>query len=756
MRHSTRLKALSHTVPPAITGFSGKINLVPMDLICGFSVRPGFYEINGATAIPGGVNFTIFSFHATACELLLFHSGEREPYAVLPFPEQYRFGKVYSMIVFGLDISRFEYAYRMDGPYAPERGLLFNKERYLLDLYAKSVTGQSQWGAKNPQLSPYKARVVRNDFDWEKITNPKIPMEDLVIYELHVRGFTKHSSSGVAHPGTFDGLREKLPYLKELGVNAVELMPIFEFDEMKDCREVDGKQLLDYWGYNPVSFFAPNSSYSSSQEYNRSGTELKELIRELNDNGIECILDVVFNHTAEGNEQGPFFSFKGFDNNIYYMLTPDGKYYNFSGCGNTLNCNHPIVQQMILESLRYWATAYHIDGFRFDLASILGRNEDGSPMSQPPLLQSLAFDPILGDVKLIAEAWDAGGLYQVGNFPSWNRWSEWNGKYRDDLRNFLKGDYGMAATAATRITGSPDLYDPRYRGSNASVNFLTCHDGFTLWDLYSYNEKHNEANGWGNTDGTNDNRSWNCGAEGETGDQEVLALRRRLARNAFAVLLCSRGTPMFLAGDEFLNSQNGNNNPYCQDNDISWLNWEDLKKNRNFFEFCKYMLQFRKDHPVLRHDSGVCSLRYPPIRIFLPADSGSKVLGVLYAGRTVGRTSGQTDERSAGRTAGRTDERTAGRTSGQTAGQTAGNEKDDLVYLAVNVYWENQSHPLPALPPALGWVTVVDTWEETPKTAGEAVEAGGRAGGTGGVFASTSSVTLRPRSVLLLTAQARG
>ena len=306
---------------------------------------------------------------------------------------------------------------------------------------------------------------------------------------MHVRGFTKHSSSGVKYPGTFAGLKEKIPYLKELGINAVELMPIFEFDEMRDYREIDGKPVMNYWGYSTVSFFAPNTSYTAKAEYNKEGTELKELISELHENGIECILDVVFNHTAEGNECGPCFSFKGFDNNIYYMLTPDGNYYNFSGCGNTLNCNHPIVHQMILECLRYWTTAYHVDGFRFDLAAILGRNEDGSPMSKPPLLQSLAFDPILGNVKLIAEAWDAGGLYQVGSFPSWSRWAEWNGKYRDDLRDFLKGDFGMWQTAAQRITGSKDIYNPAWRGNNASVNFLTCHDGFTLWDLYSYNEK---------------------------------------------------------------------------------------------------------------------------------------------------------------------------------------------------------------------------------------------------------------------------
>lgn len=684
----------------------GSIHMVPMDEIAGFQVRPGMYEMNGAMAIPGGVNFTVHSYGATSCELLLFRRMEYEPYAVLPFPEHYRVGKVYSMIVFGLNIEDFEYAYRLDGPYDASRGLLFDKKKVLLDIYAKAVTGQSVWGRPNPEGSFYKARVVKDDFDWGKEPNPLIPMEDLIIYELHVRGFTKHGSSGVRYPGTFAGLMEKIPYLKELGVNAVELMPIFEFDEMKDSRIVDGKQVVDYWGYNTVSFFAPNTSYAGEVEYNREGTELKRLIKALNENGIECFLDVVFNHTAEGNELGPCFSFKGFDNNIYYMLTPDGYYYNFSGCGNTLNCNHPIVQQMILECLRYWTTAYHVDGFRFDLASILGRNEDGTPMSKPPLLQSLAFDPILGNVKLIAEAWDAGGLYQVGSFPAWNRWAEWNGRYRDDMRNYLKGDYGMAYIAARRIIGSPDIYHPESRGHNASVNFLNCHDGFTLWDMYSYNEKHNEANGWNNTDGSSDNRSWNCGAEGETENEEVLALRRKLAKNAVTVLLMSRGTPMFLAGDEFLNTQYGNNNAYCQDNEISWLNWEDLRKHRDHFEYMKHVIRIRKEHDIVRRFSGICSFGFPEIQVMEP-DAESKVLRVIYAGRNREDT------------------------------------EDDVVCLAVNVFWEEQSFLLPALPEHMRWLTEADT-------SGWYLEKG--IPGEDGPFAlKENKVKIAPRSVLVLT-----
>lgn len=653
--------------------------LKPIDTVNGFQIRPGFFREFGAVAIPGGVNFTIHTHGATSCELLLFHRKAEEPYAVIPFPESYKIGFCYSMIVFDLDIEEFEYAYRLDGPYDEKKGLRFDKNKILLDPYARAVTGQSQWGHVNNAQHGYRARVVQSNFDWGDQRHHSIPMEDLIIYELHVRGFTMDESSGVKHHGTFEGLREKIPYLKELGVNAVELMPIFEFDEMRDVRLIDENELIDFWGYNPVSFFAPNTSYCSSMEYNHEGLELKTLIKDLHDNGIEVILDVVFNHTAEGNEFGPCFSFKGFDNNIYYMLTPDGHYYNFSGCGNTLNCNHPVVRDMILECLRYWVIEYRVDGFRFDLASILGRNDDGTPLSQPPLLRSLAFDSILGNVKLIAEAWDAGGLYQVGSFPSWKRWAEWNGRYRDDMRRFLKGDDFLAQTAAARITGSPDLYDPAYRGGNASINFLTCHDGFTLYDLYSYNQKHNEANGWGNTDGADDNNSWNCGVEGETDDPAILALRKRLMKNACAILLCSRGTPMFLSGDEFADTRYGNNNPYCQDNLISWLDWSLLKKNKDLFDFFQYMIRFRKDHPVIRKD-------LEPSYLGVPAMS------------THGLTPDETNF------------------SGDShvvcvrfAGYNEATQKEDLVYLAVNSGWFPVTLTLPELPEHYKWKIAVNT-----------------------------------------------
>ncbi|MCI9512346.1 glycogen debranching protein GlgX [Oscillospiraceae bacterium 50-60] len=682
------------------------IHLVPMDVISGFEVRPGFYEINGATAIPGGVNFTVHSHNATSIELLLFHRGETEPFAALPFPRRYRIGNVYSMIVFKLNIEEFEYAYRVDGPYEPEKGLIFDKSRYLLDPYAKAVTGQSQWGKSSPHGQHYRARVVKDDFDWKDARPPLIPMEDLIIYELHVRGFTKDPSSGVQYPGTFAGLLEKLPYLLELGVNAVELMPIFEFDEMQDYRVWEGQELCNYWGYNTVSFFAPNTSYAAGTEYNREGNELKNLIKTFQQHGIEVYLDVVFNHTAEGNEQGPFFSFKGLDNNIYYLLTPEGKYYNFSGCGNTVNCNHPIVRQMILDCLRYWVTTYHVDGFRFDLASILSRNEDGAPMGDPPLLQALAFDPILGDVKLIAEAWDAGGLYQVGSFPAWNRWAEWNGRYRDDLRRYLKGDEGCAQAAALRLAGSRDIYGGAGR-KDASINFLTCHDGFTLYDLYAYNEKHNEKNGWGGTDGANDNNSWNCGAEGETEDPAVNALRRRMIRSAFALLMCSRGIPMFLAGDEFCNTQFGNNNAYCQDNITSWLDWSRLEKNRGMFRFFQYMIRFRKEHRVLRTSlsNGACGFPDVSFHGVEPWCSGffeshERYVGVMFAGA----------ERSTG---------------------------PQVVYVASNAWWEELEVTLPRLPASMYWELAADTWEEEQPPRRPAEE----------------RFTIRPRSVMVFVAR---
>ena len=607
----------------------------PLDKAAGFRIRPGLYGSNGATALPGAVNFTVHSHGAYSCELLLYHRMENSPYAVIPFPENYRVGNVYSMIVFGLKITEFEYAYRLDGPWDPSKGLLFDKTKPLLDPYAKAITGQSVWGVKRSDEDQYHARVVRNNFDWKDVFPPRLSMSESIIYEMHVRGFTNHPSSGVKNPGTFAGLMEKIPYLKDLGITTVELMPIFEFDETQDARVVGGKKLCDFWGYNTVSFFAPNTSYTAADEYNREGEELKTLIKALHENGMEIILDVVFNHTAEGNEHGPVISFKGFDNNIYYMLTPEGYYYNFSGCGNTLNCNHPIVQEMIVECLRYWVTSYHVDGFRFDLASILGRNEDGAPMLNPPLLKRLAFDPILGDTKLIAEAWDAGGLYQVGSFPAFSHWAEWNGKYRDELRSFLKGDYWLAPQAVKRIA--------------------------------------------------DDNRSWNCGTEGLTDDERIIRLRLKLMKNACAVLLCSRGTPMLLSGDEFGFSKHGNNNTYCQDNELSWLDWGLVEKNQELFQFVRKMIHFRKEHKVIGHELGTARCGFPAVSVHTlrawdsSVTNETRTVAVMFAGYD--------EER----------------------------ETDDIVYLAVNPYWEEQYMELPKLPAHSRWRLAADTSDEQPE-----------------------------------------
>lgn len=649
--------------------------LLPLDVVEGFKIRPGFFRMYGACVASNGVSFTINSHGATRCTLLLFKPQAPKPYARIPFPDSYRIGDTYSMLVYDIKPDEFEYAFSFDGPYEPAKGLLFNEENVLLDPYSRAVTGQRKWGEKpeGGKDFEYRARVVKSSFDWGNIKQLEQPFEDLVIYEIHVRGYTKDKSSGVSAPGTFAGLKDKIPYLKDLGINAVELMPIFEFDEMESARVVDGVQLYNYWGYNTVSFFAPNTSYAFNEEHNHEGDELKSLIKALKENGIEVILDVVFNHTAEGNEMGPCFSFKGIDNNVYYMLTPDAHYYNFSGCGNVMNCNHPVVRNFIIDCLRHWAIEYRVDGFRFDLASILGRDQNGAPMANPPILESLAFDPVLGKMKLIAEAWDAGGLYQVGSFPSWNRWAEWNGRYRDDMRSFLKGDDGMAGNAIIRITGSRDLYSPESRGHKASVNFLTCHDGFTLYDLYSYNEKHNEKNGWNNTDGDNNGHSWNCGAEGETDDPNVNGLRRRLIKNAFAALLCSRGPAMFFAGDEFCNTQFGNNNAYCQDNIISWLDWGRLEEFKEIHDFVRHMIQFRKEHPILRKMTKPSSCQFPEISVHngtpfnASTDYKTKLIGIMYAGRNEEDT------------------------------------EDDIVFYCMNAYWEPLVMQLPVLPNGKHW-----------------------------------------------------
>ncbi|WP_205703890.1 glycogen debranching protein GlgX [Candidatus Chloroploca sp. Khr17] len=666
-----------------------RIDINPTHSYNGFKLRPGKPLPFGATLVPGGVNFSIYSSHATACTLVLFVKGQPQPYAEIPFPEEFRIGNVYAMVVFDLDYENIEYGYRMDGPFDPPVGHRFDQSKILLDPYAKAIGGRDVWGVPPDwnNIYHYRGRLTFDDFDWQGDRPLQIPSEDLIIYEMHVRGFTRHASSGVKHPGTFAAIREKIPYLKALGVNCVELLPIYEFDEFDGSRPhpwEEDKLLMNYWGYSTVGFFAPKAAYAATGRLGMQVDEFKALVRELHANGIQVLLDVVFNHTAEGNEMGPMISFRGIDNKTYYMLTPDGYYWNFSGTGNTLNCNNPLVRNMVLDCLRYWASEYHIDGFRFDLAAILGRDPIGIPLSNPPLLESLAYDPILAKCELIAEAWDAGGLYQVGSFPAYGRWAEWNGKYRDDMRRFLKGDMGIIGAVAQRLQGSPDLY--AWRGPTASVNFFCCHDGFTLADLVSYNDKHNEANGWGNTDGGNDDHSWNCGFEGPTDDPAVNALRMRQMKNAFALLLVSQGVPMFLMGDEVGHSQQGNNNTYCQDNELNWLDWALVERNAELLRFVQRCIAFRHAHPVLRNrehlrnydyvGSGYADISWHGTRAWQADWSGtSRIIAFMLCGKHA----------------------------------KSGTVTDSYLYVAANMYWDALPFELPGLPEGMHWHLFANT-----------------------------------------------
>lgn len=655
------------------------IDTFPTNQIAGLEYRIGRIFPFGATLEEtGAVNFSIYSKEASACTLVLFHHGQKKPFVEIPFPDEFRIGNVYTMMVYGINVETTEYGYRFDGPYDPRKGLLFDRNRILLDPYAKSVSGRSIWGKRPDQSNqfPYRGQFIRQDYLWEGDKPLEIRFNDLIIYEAHVRSFTRHKSSKVKYPGTYAGMIDKIPYLKSLGVNCIELMPIFEFDEFENSREVDGKRLLNYWGYSTVDFFAPKAGYSASAPLGMEVDELKNMIKRFHQNGIEVILDVVFNHTAEGNEYGPFISYKGIDNRTYYLLTPDGWYYNFSGCGNTMNCNNPVVRNMVIDCLRYWVSDYHVDGFRFDLASILSRDESGAPMLSPPLLDSIAHDAVLGKSILIAEAWDAGGLYQVGSFPAWGRWSEWNGRYRDCVRRFIKGSGECAPELFQRIRGSVDMYGER--SATASVNFVTCHDGFTLYDLVSYNSKHNEANGEGNRDGSDNNDSWNCGAEGHTDDAGIMALRLRQMKNLMTILLTSRGIPMLLSGDEFVNTQYGNNNAYCQDNEISWLNWSDLEKHKDHHRYVSTLISLRKEHPVLMSDSfnfGNNGTGYPELSFHglrpweIDECAPTLTFAYMYAEDHV----------------------------------EYGTESDCFIYVCINAHWENHTYNLPVLPKGYAW-----------------------------------------------------
>jgi isoamylase len=664
----------------------------------------------GATVVPGGINFSIYSQHATSCVLVLFEKGQIEPMVEIPFCGlfeqietktpvscEFRIGHVFTMTVFNLDYNQIEYGFRMEGPGEvvppglPSRHR-FDANKILLDPYAKAIGGRDIWGKALLHNEPYphRARIMRDNFNWQFDRPLELPMEDLMIYEMHVRGFTQHPSSQVDAPGTYAAIKQKIPYFKELGINCLELLPIHEFDELENKRvnPETGEKLMNYWGYNTIGFFAPKAGYAEAgktQDGTLVANEFKELVKALHQNGIEVILDVVFNHTAESDEDGPIISFKGIDNSTYYLLTPEEKYHNFSGTGNTLNCNHPIVRNIILEALRYWVTEYHIDGFRFDLASILVRDKSGTPLSNPPLIETLSYDPILAKCKLIAEAWDASGLYQVGTFPDYGRWAEWNGIYRDDLRHFLRGDNGIVPAIMERIQGSPDLYAGR--GTIASINFITCHDGFTLLDLFSYQEKHNQGNGENNRDGTNDNLSLNYDCEGETDDPKINALRKQQLKNAIAILMVSQGVPMILMGDEVARTQKGNNNTYCQDNEQNWFDWTLLNTHQEVFRFVKNCMAFRKAHPLLRNrehfcqqeSSGHSKITWHGIQVGQP--------DLSYHSHTLAFMLAERDDTDA----------------------------DDFIYVAMNMYWENLDFQLPGLPEGMKWYQFANTSRPSPE-----------------------------------------
>jgi glycogen operon protein len=691
-----------------------RIDIYPTHEYCGYKLRPGRPYPFGATIVPGGINFSVFSRHASYCVLVLYQKGVNEPLVEIPFRGlftktntgetvwgEFRIGNVYTITVFDLDFENIEYGYRLEGTYPRvkhgEPGFhRFDPTKVLLDPYAKAIGGRDVWGLEPDWSNPFqhRSRIVYDDFDWEGDRPLEIPFEDLVIYEMHVRSFTRDDSSKVRQPGTFSAIREKIAYLKDLGVNCIELLPIYEFDEFENGRKDpdSGRWLkMNYWGYSTVGFFAPKSGFAATGRAG-DGTmvadELKTLVKELHKSGIEVILDVVFNHTAEGNEFGPTISYRGIDNSTYYILNQDGYYYNFSGTGNTLNCNNPIVRDMVLDALRYWASEYHIDGFRFDLAAILGRDSFGAPLANPPLLETLAYDPILGKCKLIAEAWDAGGLYQVGSFPAYGRWAEWNGKFRDTARRFLKGDPGLAGDMAQCLQGSPDMY--RSRGPTASINFITAHDGFTLMDLVSYNDKHNWDNLENNGDGSNDNYSWNCGWEGPADDFWINALRFQQIKNAAVMMMVSQGVPMILMGDELGRTQLGNNNTYCHDNELNWQDWSLLDTNDHLHRFFRQMIRFRHAHPILRNKNHLRNQDYKGTGYADITWHGTQAWNADWKGSVI-----------------------AFMLNGKYAKD--GTVDDDFIYIGMNMHGETLPFELPGLPDGKQWHVFANTGVPSPE-----------------------------------------
>jgi isoamylase len=663
-------------------------------------VRTGTPLPLGAHPRGDGVNFALFSRHAAGVQLELYERPEDgTPTRVIELtPERHRTGDVWHVWVQGVSPGQL-YAYRVEGPYRPQEGHRFNASKLLLDPYATAVTGVENWDFSlalgydpdSPQqdlscseeddaAAMPKCIITPQHFDWEGNRPPQHSWPDTIIYETHVRGLTIHPNAGVAHPGTYRGLIEKLPYLKDLGVTAVELLPVQEFNEneLERVNPLTGERLKNYWGYDPVVFSAPKASYSSAGGLGQQVLEFKEMVRACHQAGIEVILDVVFNHTAEGNQLGPTLSLRGIDNRIFYILQGNRRFYqDDTGTGNTINANHPVVRDFILDVLRYWVTEMHVDGFRFDLASVLGRDEQGNLLPDAPLLERIAEDPILRETKIIAEAWDAAGAYQVGRFSEC-RWAEWNGRYRDEVRRFWRGDDEMVRLLASRICGSADIYQGSGKGPESSINFVTCHDGFTLSDLVSYAHKHNEANGEENRDGMDENYSENYGAEGDTADPKIEAVRVRQIKNFLLTLFVSRGVPMLLGGDEFRRTQRGNNNAYCQDNEISWYDWTLLERHREIHRFVRGMIAFRRAHPVLRQERFYTDA---DVRFFNPAgevpdwfDPQEKRLGGLILGQ----------------------------------------DEPDL-YLMFNAGTEAATFVLPALPHEGRWHLAADTFRPSPQ-----------------------------------------
>ena len=668
----------------------------------------------GASLTHGGVNFAIFSRNASAITLIIFESADNNsPRLEIPLDKKtHKTGNIWHCFIRGLQAGTC-YLYRADGQYIPEKGLRFNPHKTLLDPYAKALTDISEWdygkcagydtGKPGRDLTysydddiAHQPRcvVVNDNFDWQGDMPLNYPLRFSVIYETHVKGFTAHPNSEVEHPGTYRGVIEKIPFLKDLGITSVEFLPVQEFNGNEIIRPNPrtGKKLTNYWGYSTVAFFAPKGSYASDKSPGGQVNEFKEMVRELHKAKIEVILDIVFNHTAEGNEEGPTFSFRGLDNSVYYILNENKRYYqNYSGCGNTVNCNHPVVRTFIMDCLRYWVMEMHVDGFRFDLGSILGRDQSGRIMENPPTLEQIAEDPVLNSTKIIAEAWDAGGAYQVGWFPG-GRWAEWNDKFRDNVRRYWRGDPKETRFLATRIAGSSDLYLRDGRKPFHSINFVTSHDGFTINDLVSYNNKHNEDNGENNCDGSGKNLSYNYGIEGATSDPIIGTLRERQIKNFFATLMVSLGTPMILGGDEFARTQNGNNNAYCQDNETSWYDWSLLKKNSGLYRFVKEMIAFRLRHPGFMRPEfftgrGGTYKAIPDITWF--NEGGTSIdwekIGYYLALRLLG-----------------------------SKADTLADRDDNDFYIMLNAYSDLKNFTIAEPPPKKQWYRVVDTGISSP------------------------------------------